>query len=119
MKPRDLRHLLEKAAKILVTIQKHGPDVDCSIDETKGEHGQVVIDLKETRLGWDLIKQLGKELESKGYSFVETKSPWLGTTTYRGRSGDKPTVIISVPITKDRLAINEVIPDRDFSFAQP
>ena len=43
MKPRSLRHRLEKAAKALVVIHKHTPNVDCLLDEDKGEHGHLIL----------------------------------------------------------------------------
>ena len=91
MKPRDLRHRLEKVAKLLVIVQKHTPEVSCVVD--------------------------GKDLEGRGYSFKEKKSPWLGQTTYTGRAKEKPTIVLTVPINIDRLAINEEEPERAYYFA--
>ncbi|ADE54065.1 hypothetical protein [Coraliomargarita akajimensis] len=117
MKPRLLRHTLEKAAKVLVTIQKHTPDVSCIHNPDKGENGHLVIDFTGSGMSRNKMLSLGKDLESKGYRFTEKKSPWLGQVTYTGKSDDKPTVIFSLPITKDRVAINEEMPEQAFSFA--
>jgi len=117
MKARSLRHRLEKAAKLLVIIQKHTPEVDCRLDEDKGEHGHLVIDFSGTNTNSNKIVSLGKDLESKGYRFTVKKSPWLGQTTYQGKSTDKTTVVLTRPITKDRMNINQDAPERAYSFA--
>jgi hypothetical protein len=117
MKPRSLRHRLEKTAKILVLIQKHTPEVDCVLNEEKGEHGHLVLDFGGSGMSRSKMNALGKDLESKGYKFVEKNSPWLGQITYTGRDGDKPTVIFTLPIGKDRLAINEEAPEQAYSFS--
>jgi hypothetical protein len=117
MKPRRLRHRLEKAAKLLVVIQKHTPDVDCRLDEDKGEDGHIVVDFTRSGISRSKMVALGKDLESKGYHFIEKKSPWLGQTTYQGKASEKPTIVLTQPISKDRLAINEDSPERDYSFA--
>ncbi|MGB0415726.1 MAG: hypothetical protein ACPGKS_02635 [Coraliomargarita sp.] len=118
MKPRSLRHSLEKAAKILVIIQKHTPDVECTHDEHKGEHGYLLLDFAGSGMSRSKMIALGKDLESKGYRFTEKKSPWLGQTTYLGKAGDKPTVVMTLPMTKDRVGINEDLPEEPFSFAK-
>ena len=114
MKPRSLRHRLEKASKALVIVQKHTPDVHCTLDEDKGEHGFLILkfDSADTQMS-----KLGKDLESKGYRFIEKKSPWLGQTSYMGKSEDKTTIMLTRPIIKDRLAINEDLPDQPYSFS--
>ncbi len=117
MKPRSLRHRLEKAAKLLVIIQKHTPDVDCRLDEDKGTDGHLVADFTDSGMSRSKMVALGKELESKGYRFTEKKSPWLGQTTYQGKADEKPTVVLTQPITKDRLAINEDSPEHPYTFA--
>jgi len=114
MKPRSLRHRLEKAAKALVIIQKHTPNVDCTVDEDKGEHGHLVLKYDEGDP--KKMAALGKDLESKGYSFKVKKSPWLGQITYLGKAEDKPSIVLTRPITKDRLAINEDSPEVPSSF---
>lgn len=116
MKARSLRHRLEKAAKLLVIIQKHIPDVDCRLDEDKGEHGHLIIDFTGSNTGRTAIIALGNDLEGKGYRFMEKKSPWLGQTTYTGKSDDKSTVVLTLPLSKDRLEINEDSPARSYSF---
>jgi hypothetical protein len=117
MKPRSLRHRLEKAAKVLIFIQKHTPDVNCTLDVDKGAHGQIIIDFAEAGVSQSKLVALGKELESKGYNFTKRSCPWLGQTTYLGRADDKPNVAITLPMTKDRLAINEDSPEVAYSFA--
>lgn len=118
MKPRSLRHRLERISKLLVVIQKHTPDVDCVLDEERGDNGRIVVDFTGSGMSRSKMAALGKELESKGYTFTEKKSPWLGQTTFTGRNGDKqPTITFSLPIVKDRLAINEESPEKPFSFA--
>jgi len=62
------------------------------------------------------MNALGKDLESKGYKFSEKKSPWLGQITYTERDNEKPTIVFSIPIVIDRLAINEEAPEKPFRF---
>jgi hypothetical protein len=117
MKPRNLRHRLEKIAKLLVTIHKHTPEVDCVLDEERGDTGRIVLDFTGSGMSRGKMYALGKDLESKGYQFTEKKSPWLGQITYTGRDGDQqPTVAFTLPIVKDRLAINDQAPEIKFSF---
>lgn len=110
MKPRQLRHRLEKASKLLVIIQKHVPDVDCRVDEDKGENGHLVADFTNSGIDPRKMIALGKDLENKGYQFTQKKSPWLGQISYQGVANDKTTIVLSQPINKDRLAINEDSP---------
>ncbi len=116
MKPRSLRHSLEKAAKVLVTVQKHTPDVECTHDELKGEHGHVILEFAGSGMSQTKIHALGKDLENKGYRFTEKKSPWLGLVTYTGKADDKATVLMTIPIVKDRVGINEDLPEQPYSF---
>lgn len=118
MKPRSLRHSLEKAAKILVIIQKHAPDVECTHDELKGDNGYLMLDFAGSGMSRGKMVALGKDLESKGYHFTEKKSPWLGQTAYLGKADDKPSVVMTLPITKDRVGINEDLPEEPYSFAK-
>ncbi|MEM1222679.1 MAG: hypothetical protein AAGH40_07930 [Verrucomicrobiota bacterium] len=118
MKPRSLRHRFEKAAKLLVIIQKHAPDVDCQLHDQKGDHGLLVVDFSGSGMSRTKMVQLGKDLESKGYSFHEKKSPWLGQVTYLGKADDKPLVNITLPMVKDRVGINEELQDKPYSFAK-
>ena len=114
MKPRILRHHLEKAAKALVLIQKHTPNVSCLLDEDKGEHGHLILKFDDGDIS--KMNALGKDLEGKGYRFKLKKSPWLGQVTYFGKAEDKTSIVITRPITKDRLAINEDSPEQPYSF---
>jgi hypothetical protein len=114
MKPRSLRHCLEKAARALVLIQKYTPNVDCILDENKGEHGHLILTFDEGSIS--KVTALGKELESKGYLFKMKNSPWLGQITYSGKAAEKLSIIFTLPITKDRLAINENSPEQPYSF---
>ena len=114
MKPRSLRHRLEKAAKALVLVQKHTPNVHSLLDEDKGEHGHLILKYDDGDAS--KMTALGKDLESKDYQFRVKKSPWLGQVTYLGKADDKTSIIITRPITKDRLAINEDSPEQPYSF---
>ncbi|MDQ8194228.1 hypothetical protein QEH59_07315 [Coraliomargarita sp. SDUM461004] len=116
MKPRSLRHRIEKIAKLLVTVQKHTPEVDCQINQDKGDHGHLVLDFAGSGMSRSRMQSLGKDLQSKGYSFTEKNSPWLGQITYTGRGDDKPTILFTVPIVKDRLAINEAALEKTYNF---
>ncbi|KRP37172.1 MAG: hypothetical protein ABS34_04035 [Opitutaceae bacterium BACL24 MAG-120322-bin51] len=114
MKPRSLRHRLEKAAKALVLIHKWTPNADCILDEDKGEHGHLILKFDDGDNS--KMNALGKDLESKGYRFRVKNSPWLGQVTYIGKADDKPAIVITLPMTKDRLAINEDSPEQPYSF---
>lgn len=118
MKPRNLRHRLEKVAKLLVVVQKHTPEVSCVIDENKGQEGHLVLDFADSGMTRSMMNALGKALEGRSYKFTEKKSPWLGLTTYTGRANGKPTIVLSLPINKDRLAINEEAPEKAYSFPE-
>lgn len=117
MIPRSLRHRLEKIAKLLVVVQKHTPDVNCVIDENKGCEGQLILDFAGSGISRSKMNALGKDLEGRGYKFTEKKSPWLGQITYAGRTNEKPAVILTLPINKDRLAINEEAPEKAYQFS--
>ncbi len=114
MKPRSLRHRLEKAAKALVVIHKHTPNVDCLLDEDKGKHGHLILKFDDGDSS--KMAALGKDLENKGYRFRVKKSPWLGQITYLGKADDRPSIVITRPIAKDRIAINEDSPEQPYSF---
>jgi hypothetical protein len=114
MNPRSLRHRFEKAAKILVLIQKHTPKVDCMLDTDKGENGHLILQFDDGDS--NKMAALGKELENKGYRFKVKKSPWLGQLTFLGKAKDKPSIILTRPISKDRLAINEGASEQPYSF---
>lgn len=112
MKPRNLRHRLEKAAKILVTVQKHHPDVQCQFADDKGEDGHLMVKLP---LGGDPSK-LGADLEGKGWQFTRMRSPWLGAEIYRGGKGGQPRVIIEVEIPANRLSRGPEVAEVPISF---
>ncbi|MFT5623081.1 MAG: hypothetical protein ACI9FZ_001009 [Bacteroidia bacterium] len=114
MKPRSLRHCIEKAAKALVLIHKWSPNVDCLLDEDKGEHGHLILKFVDGESS--KMAALGKDLENKGYRFRVKKSPWLGQVTYLGKADDKTAIVMTLPITKDRIAINEDSPEQPYSF---
>ena len=116
MKPRKLRHRLEKVAKLLVIVQKHTPEVGCVIDEGKGDGGHLILDFAGSGMSRSKMNALGKDLEGKGYKFAEKKSPWLGQTTYTGRANEKPTIVLTVPVNIDRLAINDQAPEQPYRF---
>jgi len=118
MKPTILRHRIERAAKVLLLVQKHTPEVSCQFHPDRGAEGHLVVDFEGSGMSRGKMAQLGKDLESKGYRFTEKKSPWLGQTTFHGRADGRPCVLLTLPIVKDRLAINENEPARPFSFAE-
>jgi hypothetical protein len=99
MKPRNLRHRLEKTARLLVTVQKYLPEVDCRFDDLQGDHGCLMVRLPR---GGNPV-ELGKDLEGKGMRFTRVHKPWLGVITYRGVKEDQPHVIIEVETVADRL----------------
>ncbi len=73
MKPRSLRHRLEKAAKALVLIHKWTPNVNCLLDQDKGEHGHLILKFDDGDSS--KMAALGKDLENKGYRFRVKNSP--------------------------------------------
>lgn len=116
MKARQLRHRLEKAAKLLVSVQKHTPEVHCNFDADKGSEGHLVLDFAQSGTSRSKMIALAKELESRDYKFTEKKSPWLGQITYTGRSEEKPTILFTLPIKQDRVAINEPAIEKEYLF---
>ena len=116
MKPRELRHRLEKAAKILVTIQKHLPKADCLFDSDKGEQGHIQLDFVNDPVDWDQLKKLGKDLEGKGYQFTQKKLPWIGQISFKGKTDNQPSVVFTLPHTLNRLEINQESPIEAYSF---
>lgn len=116
MNPRSLRHRLEKIAKLLVIVQKYTSEANCVVDQDKGREGHLVVDLADIPGREPKLAALGKALEDRGYHFTEKKSFWLGQITYTGRTDDKPTIVLSMPITIDRLAINDEAPETPYLF---
>lgn len=114
MKPRNLRHRLEKASKLLVTVQKYLPDASCRFADEQGEEGHLIVHLSR---GTDITK-LGLELEGKGFNFSKFHSPWLGVITYKGAKPEQPSVILEVEIVADRLYQGEQVAAEDFSFKE-
>ncbi|GHB94170.1 hypothetical protein [Cerasicoccus arenae] len=112
MKPRNLRHRLEKSAKLLVVVQKHLPEVQCQFADDKGENGHLMVRLP---LGGDPEK-LGAELESRGFRFTRARSPWLGAEIFRGTREDQPKVIIEVEIPANRLSRGPEVTEQAYSF---
>ena len=90
--------------------------MDCILDENKGEWGHLIINLEGNGISQSKIIALGKDLEHKGYHFKQKRSPWLGQTTYLGKANEKPSIVITLPIVKDRLAINEGASEHPYSF---
>lgn len=117
MNPRNLRHRMEKASKLLVVVQKHTPGVNCVMDEEKGDNGHLILDFADSGMSRSKMNALGEDLESRDYTFTEKKSPWLGQVTYTGRADDKPTVVLTIPINIDRLAIDDQAPEKAFRFS--
>lgn len=118
MNPRSLRHRLEKVAKLLVIVQKYTSEASCVVDQDKGREGHLIVDLADISGRESKLTDLGKALESRGYHFTEKKSPWLGQITYTGRTDDKPTIVLSVPINIDRLAISDEAPETPYIFPE-
>jgi len=112
MKARNLRHRLEKAAKLLVIVQKHLPDVACQFADDKGESGHLMVRLP---LGGD-PSRLGADLESRGFTFTRARSPWLGAEIYRGAKEEQPQVIIELEIPANRLSRSPDISPQPFTF---
>ena len=75
-----------------------------------------MVDFSGSGMSRSKMNALGKDLEGKGYQFTEKKSPWLGQTTYTGRDADKPTVLFTLPIVKDRVAISDAADEKTISF---
>lgn len=116
MKPRILRHRLEKICKLLVVIQKYYPDVNCVLHEDKGDHGQIAIELTSEEAAHPNMAALGGDLQTKGYQFTRKERTWLGQVSYTGRDPHKPTVVLTRPIAQDRLAIEDAEPETAHSF---
>jgi len=112
MKPRNLRHRLEKTAKLLVIVQKHLPNVTCRFEDDKGEHGLLTIRLPQ---GEDL-SALGDDLESRGFAFTRVHRAFQGVITYRGIKTDQPVVVIDVEVRADRLERIEEVEAEPYSF---
>lgn len=117
MTPRNLRHRLEKAAKILVTIQKHIPDADCEFDASKGEHGHIQLSFVDKPVSPKAFVKLGKDLENKNYNFTEKLFPWIGQISYKGKNHEMPSVVMTMPHTQNRMDISQESPTRAYSFS--
>ena len=83
----------------------------------KGENGCLMLDAG-SGISRPKMIALGKDLENRGYQFTEKKSPWLGQITYLGKATEKPTVVMTLPIVKDRVGINADLAEAPYSFAQ-
>ncbi len=84
--------------------------------DDKGDNGHLVVDFAGTGMSMTKMHALGKDLEGRSYQFTEKRSPWLGQITYTGRADGKPTVLLTVPINKDRVAVDVESPETPFSF---
>ncbi|MGF1449162.1 MAG: hypothetical protein ACFB20_07060 [Opitutales bacterium] len=116
MKPRSLRHRLEKSAKLLWQIQKHHADADAFFNPERGEHGQVILDFERQFQPPDWAGKLGGELEGKGYAFTRTLNPWLGECTLRGRREGQPDVIFQLGCPIDRSSVTGETRNEPWSF---
>ena len=116
MKPRTLRHRLEKAAKLLVLIQKHVPEVSCQWDEARSDHGVLILDFTDSGMSRTKLRQLGEDLEARGYQFTHSKSPWLGQETYSCKAPDKTQIVLSLPIVKNRLSVDQGTTQTPYQF---
>jgi len=118
MKPRNLRHRLEKAAKLLVLVQKHLPDADVQYAEAKAEHGELVVSCGDAYSPPENFPKLGRDLESRGFSFRRTDTPWLGLRTWRGKKDSQPDVVLQLAIQTDRSALSSDSGPHPFSFRE-
>ena len=116
MIPRSLRHRFEKAAKLLVIVQKHAPDVDCRLDEDRGDNGTLIVNFSSNPMNLAEMDKLGRDLEGRGYRFKAKNCTWLGQKAYTGKATDKPDVILTLPSARDRVTIDEQPQERPHSF---
>jgi hypothetical protein len=116
MKPRSLRHRLEKSAKLLWLVQRHQADADALYNPDRGEHGQVVVALNGELQPPAWMTKLGADLESRGYAFTETRNPWLGERTLRGKREDQPDCIFQLSCPIDRSSPTGESSSEPFSF---
>ncbi|MGF1482975.1 MAG: hypothetical protein ACFBZ8_01275 [Opitutales bacterium] len=116
MKPRSLRHRLEKSAKLLWQIQKHHAEATTHFNPERGEQGLVVIDFEKMLQLPDWAAKLGIDLESKGYVFTKTLNPWLGECTVRGRREAQPDVIFQLACPIDRSSVTGETRNEPYSF---
>ena len=91
--------------------------MDCRLDEERGDQGMLIVDFAGSGISRAQMVSLGKDLESRGYCFREKKNPWLGQTTYTGRAAEKNSIMLSLPMPQDRVAVNENKPECAYSFA--
>lgn len=119
MTPRNLRHRLEKNAKLLVIVQKYLPKVDSRFADDKGTYGHLLLHCSPANAPFDQLQKLGQELESKGYRFTKSSNAWLGQTVYKGIREEQPDVIMEVETQVNRLAIAEGANNQsEFSFKE-
>lgn len=118
MKPRNLRHRLEKASKLLVVIQKHLPDVETSFAEEKGEHGEIVVSCGDAYNPPKELPKLGRDLENKGFTFQRTDTPWLGLRTFRAKKESQPNIVLQLATQTDRSALAEETGPQPFTFRE-
>jgi len=116
MKPRELRHRLEKSAKLLVTIQKHLPDVEARFADDKAEAGQVIVSTHQLASSEAHISKLGVDLENKGYKFKKMTNKWLGNIIYQGYKPGQPDLLIEVETHVNRFNHAEDGRAQPFSF---
>ncbi len=105
---------MEKAAKLLVIVQKYLPDAACRFADEQGDDGHLIVHLQR---GGDGAK-LGVDLEGKGFVFTRSRNPWLGLITYKGVKTEQPTVVIEVETAADRLYHGSETAPEKFSFKE-
>ena len=105
MKPRSLRHRLEKAARLLVVIQKHMEDANAQFNEDKAEEGEVCVNCGDAYDPPKGFQKLGSDLEGRGYHFKRTDTPWLGLQVYRGKKEGHPDVLLQLNMKTNRTAL--------------
>jgi len=112
----SLRHRRKKAAKPLAIFKQFASDVICRVDKNTGDDGYSISDPIDKATPDRKIMPIRCALENKRYRFTEKKSPWLWQITYTGRAEGKSTIIITIPVSKDRMNINADEPEVPFSF---
>jgi len=100
--PRNLRHRLEKTAKLLVTVQRFNAGAVTDFAPDKGEHGQLIILCEREHTVPQWLGKLGRGLEGRGYAFTRTHNRWLGAVFLRGKREGSPDILIQLAAPIDR-----------------
>ena len=70
-------------------------------------NNRLILDFTDSGMSRTKLRQLGEDLEARGYQFTHSKSPWLGQETYSGKAPDKTQIVLSLPIVKNRLTVDQ------------